>query len=142
MIESNSELEFFDEKIDQIYKLILQLEVNINGGSFLINDEKFIKKRLAEMGSIGYDRYKRNFAKKQAEKNEHLMQPVLQFSLSGEYIDWHESIRSAEKKLGMSHGTISSALKRAKKQKNNSGQIAGKSGGFRWILEKDYKSDI
>ena len=67
------------------------------------------------------------------------MQPVLQFSLSGEYIDWHESIRKAEKSVGLSNGAISSALKRAKKGKNKTSQIAGKSGGFRWILEKDYK---
>lgn len=127
-IDDSFDADFFKNKIDSGYAEIKKmLGIEINGGGFLINNESFIKEKLLQFASIGYDRYRNLF-------RDHLInvqtnsEPVLQFNLSGSYIDRFESINQAERIIGVANGSISSAIKRN-----------GTSGGFYWILEKDYK---
>ncbi len=141
MIQNNQDLQYFDDKVDGLYQFLKdRLEIEINGASFFINHPETIKDALMQIATIGYERHKNNSIKNLRQANKHKMEPVLQFSLSGKYLDWFPSLRNAADSIGVDKSSISTAIKRAKKGiKGNGPANFAKSCGFLWCYEKDFK---
>lgn len=118
-------LEYLDKKVARVYELMLaHLEVDVAGVSMLINNEQFIKDRLNELVTIGYERKITELREfNQRIKNK----PVLQINLAGEVIAEFISGREAAKKIGVNHSTIHKSVRHGHKTK-----------GHYFVLKEDY----
>jgi hypothetical protein len=103
------------------------LEVDVRGASMLINNESIIKERMLQLISIGYNKRMTEMKKIKQSK---LGKAVMQFGADGQLIKVHtEGMRATERKLGLTSGSISHAVR-----------LGNKAGGFYWIKEDDYKN--
>jgi len=90
-------------------------------------DDKLARKSLTAWAKmlvgIGYDSRRRE---------THLTKRVVQMTMDGVFVAFHESMKEASNKLGIDRTEISNACHKRKKRNKKTSWIVRSAGGFKW----------